>query len=86
MRYLETIMDMGYGGMNPVQLGYEDCEPSHSFGPAVREYWLLHYVASVNDDMAQAMKDGVCRVHTLQQIEENSRAIENAALALFIGQ
>jgi len=39
-------MDMGYGGMNPVQLGYEDCEPSHSFGPAVREYWLLHYVAS----------------------------------------
>ena len=47
---------------------------------------LLHYVSSVNDDMAQAMKDGVCRVHTLQQIEENSRAIEAAALALFIGQ
>lgn len=38
------IIDEHYDGFNPVQSGYEDCEPSHSYGPAVREYWLLHYV------------------------------------------
>ena len=45
---------------------------------------LLHYVSSVNDGMAQAMADGLCRADTLTQVEENSRAIESACLALFI--
>lgn len=26
--------------------GYEECEPGHSYGPAVREYWLFHIVLS----------------------------------------
>lgn len=30
----------------PVQFGYEQCEKSHSYGPAVRTYWLLHFVVS----------------------------------------
>lgn len=38
------IIDEHYDGYNPVQSGYEDCEPCHGYGPAVREYWLLHYV------------------------------------------
>lgn len=38
------IIDEHYDGFNPVQSGYEDCEPCHSYGPAVREFWLLHYV------------------------------------------
>lgn len=32
--------------LNPVNCGYEDCRPSHSFGPAVRMYWLIHFVES----------------------------------------
>ncbi len=24
--------------------GFEECEPGHSFGPYIRDYWLLHYV------------------------------------------
>ena len=32
--------------LNPLFLGYEQCEPNQSFGPAVRNYTLLHYVVS----------------------------------------
>lgn len=46
MPHYEMIIDKGYAGINPVQFGYENCSPSHSFGPAVRSHWLLHYVIS----------------------------------------
>lgn len=45
MEHVEIVIDEQYAGFNPVQFGYEDCEPSHSYGPAVRDHWLLHYVA-----------------------------------------
>ena len=28
------------------QCGYEDCEPSHAYGPSVRDYFLVHFVFS----------------------------------------
>ena len=40
------ITDENYSGFNPVQFGYEDCEPSHAFGPAVRTHYLIHFVVS----------------------------------------
>lgn len=42
----EIIVDCGYNGLNPMQFGYQHCEKAHSFGPAVRSHWLLHYVVS----------------------------------------
>ena len=30
--------------LNPLVLGEEECRPGHSFGPAVRQYTLIHYV------------------------------------------
>lgn len=52
----EIIIDCHYGGLNPVQFGYETCDPSHSYGPAVRTHWLLHYVVS---GFGQFTREGV---------------------------
>ena len=30
----------------PIVAGYEDCKRGHSYGPAVRHQWLIHYVVS----------------------------------------
>lgn len=46
MLHSEIIINENYPGLNPVQFGYQDCTPSHAFGPAVRSHWLLHYVVS----------------------------------------
>lgn len=39
------LLNMGLGAVVPVLCGEQFCEPSHSFGPARREYYLLHFVA-----------------------------------------
>lgn len=46
MLYSEIVIDNQYHGFNPVTFGHEDCEPGHSYGPAIRTHWLLHYVVS----------------------------------------
>ncbi|MDD3212410.1 MAG: AraC family transcriptional regulator [Eubacteriales bacterium] len=34
------------GRITVKQCGYEECKPGHFYGPAVRDYYLIHYVAS----------------------------------------
>ncbi|MBQ3549479.1 MAG: AraC family transcriptional regulator [Clostridia bacterium] len=46
MQYRELVFNKGYSGFNPYDFGFEDCEPSHHYGPAVRPHWLLHYIIS----------------------------------------
>lgn len=44
--HVTVVPDKGYKGLNPIQFGYHDCPPSHAFGPAMRTYWLIHFVVS----------------------------------------
>ncbi len=40
------IINRNYQDINPLQVGSEDCAPSHSYGPTIRTYYLIHYVVS----------------------------------------
>lgn len=42
----EIIVHESYSDLMPVEYGREECCPSHHFGPAMRGYWLLHFVVS----------------------------------------
>ena len=46
MRHTDLIPDLNLYDYNPVVFGFESCVPRHFYGPAVRSYWLLHYVSS----------------------------------------
>ena len=39
----EYIVNTREGGITPLFVGREACEPSHSFGPYIREYYLVHF-------------------------------------------
>lgn len=44
---MESITDKAeLSVIKPVIFGNEACKPSHHFGPAVRVYWLVHFVVS----------------------------------------
>ncbi len=32
--------------LNPILFGEEECSPGHKFGPAIRKYYLIHFVVS----------------------------------------
>lgn len=38
------VLSGWWNGIRPVLYGREKCKPGHSFGPAVRHYFLLHYI------------------------------------------
>lgn len=45
-RHDVIITDCEYGDINPIVFGYENCKKNHHFGPAVRQHYVIHFVAS----------------------------------------
>ncbi len=43
-QYGFPVENKHYSDFSPKDFGYEDCAPSHSFGPAIRSYYLIHYI------------------------------------------
>lgn len=46
MKEIFTIANTSNLDLNVFQYGYEYCAPQHSFGPAIRQHFLFHYVVS----------------------------------------
>ncbi|WP_226392455.1 AraC family transcriptional regulator [Ructibacterium gallinarum] len=38
------VVNRGFRDLNPLIAGWEKCNPGYSYGPHVREYYLIHYV------------------------------------------
>ncbi len=46
MQHNVLVIDKQFSALSPMQFGRHICQPTQSFGPAIRSYWLLHYVIS----------------------------------------
>ena len=46
MQNNKMIINRNYQDVNPLLVGSEDCAPSHSYGPTIRTYYLIHYIVS----------------------------------------
>ncbi len=42
----KLVINKGFGDINPILCGAENCDKKNFFGPASRSYWLLHFVIS----------------------------------------
>ena len=40
------LVNRGLKDINPLDVGSEQCPAEHGYGPAIREYYLIHYVVS----------------------------------------
>ena len=44
MRKDIPLINRGFSDINPLICGYHECERGYSYGPAIREHYLIHYV------------------------------------------
>ena len=42
----KAIENKHFAELNPLVAGWQNCKPSHFWGPSVREFYLIHYVVS----------------------------------------
>ena len=41
-----AIENKNFSDLNPLDLGHQACKSKHTFGPAIRRYYLIHYIVS----------------------------------------
>lgn len=60
----ENFVDLGL-----YQFGWEQCTPSHSFGPAARNHFLFHYVISGTGTLYADNSKGVTKTYSVKSGE-----------------
>ena len=46
MAQTEYLYSWNWTGYNPIGAGWETCDPGHTFGPGIRDFYIIHYVLS----------------------------------------
>ena len=46
MQINRSVLNRGYQDLNPVSYGSEECAPNHSYGPACRDHFLIHFIVN----------------------------------------
>ena len=52
--------------MSLYQFGWEQCEPSHSYGPAARNHYLFHYVISGTGTLMADDSKGITQTYQVK--------------------
>ena len=79
--YESAIVNRNFSDLNPVSCGRQECAPGHSFGPHMRDYYLLHYVTRgcgvfFRDGNAHPVRQGqffIIRPHELTTYTADAR-------------
>ena len=61
-RFTKILTDPSYVDLSVIDYGYEECNPLHSYGPTIRDYYLFHYVLSGKGKVYYFNDDGVSTV------------------------
>ena len=65
----ENFVDLGL-----YQFGYEQCKPAHSFGPAVRNHFLFHYIISGTGILMANDSHGVTQTYHVKRLYDFPRS------------
>ena len=49
-----VLINRNFSDLNPLVLGWENCKPDKFYGPAVRNYTLIHYIVSGKGSVSKA--------------------------------
>ena len=67
LRICTILSHRMYVDLNIVQFGWEDCVPSHSFGPATRINYLFHYIISGQGTFIYTDSKGIDHTYHLKR-------------------
>jgi len=61
-RFTKIFPDISYVDLSIIDYGYEECNPLHSYGPTIRDYYLFHYVFSGKGRVYYFDDEGISKV------------------------
>jgi len=65
-RFTKTFPDVSYVDLAIIDYGYEECNPLHSYGPTIRDYYLFHYVLSGKGKVSYFDAEGVETIYFVE--------------------